>query len=279
MLGRGAAAAADESRPAIARHDGVVGHQFGRAVVMDVAIDIFRDAGIALGDDRQAAPGGGEPSNGAQQVRRADAAIRAKGQRPRVQRVDHRHHVGRGQPHHRPARGVEAHRADPGNAGPRAGFGRGAVFLGRADRLDPQHVGAALLQPLGLFVKHLDRKGVGQGAHRGHDLSGRTHRPGHDHRPIGPVGHLATDFGGGPVELTHAPLGIVQLQPRRIRPEGVCQKQIAARLDRTGIERDDLRGRVGVPQLRRVARLQPHVEQVGAGRAIGEDPVALGQKP
>ena len=52
MLGHGAAATADDPRAGVARQHRVFGHQIGRAVIVDMPIDIFRDTGIALGDDR-----------------------------------------------------------------------------------------------------------------------------------------------------------------------------------------------------------------------------------
>ena len=54
MFGHCSTAAANNLCAAIARHHGVVAHQRGRAVIVDVAIDIFRDARVALGNDRAA---------------------------------------------------------------------------------------------------------------------------------------------------------------------------------------------------------------------------------
>ena len=51
MIGHGATATTDDFCAGVAGHAGIGGHQFGRAVVMDVAFDIFRDAGVALGDE------------------------------------------------------------------------------------------------------------------------------------------------------------------------------------------------------------------------------------
>ena len=60
MFGRGAAAAANDGCTAIARQGGVMGHQLGCAVVMNVAIVIFRNARIAFRDDRGLRASGGE---------------------------------------------------------------------------------------------------------------------------------------------------------------------------------------------------------------------------
>ena len=76
-----------------------------------------------------------------------------------------------------------------GMSGQGGGLGGGAVFLGRGHRLDPEHVGAAFLQPLGLFVEHLDGDGMGQRAHRLEDLAGRAHRARDDDRAARRIGH------------------------------------------------------------------------------------------
>ena len=58
MLRARAAAAADDLGAGIERDARIVRHQFRRAGVMDVAVDILRNAAIALGDDHgvRAAP-------------------------------------------------------------------------------------------------------------------------------------------------------------------------------------------------------------------------------
>ena len=51
MLGHGAAAATDDPHAGIARQHRIFGHQRRRAVIVDVAVVILRDPGIALGDE------------------------------------------------------------------------------------------------------------------------------------------------------------------------------------------------------------------------------------
>ena len=48
MRRRGAAAAADDARTGIDRQPGVVGHQLGRAGIVDVLAEHLRDAALAL---------------------------------------------------------------------------------------------------------------------------------------------------------------------------------------------------------------------------------------
>ena len=274
MLGRGAAAAADDRGAAIAGQNRIIGHQGRGAIVMDMPVVVFRDAGVALGDQRAFGARGGKAQHRAQQVGRADAAIGAEGQRRVGQLFHHLGHPGRGDAHHRAARGVKAHGAAPGHSGQLGGLSGGLVFLGRRDGFHPQHIGAALFQPLGLFVKHLDRHRIGQRAHRLHDLAGRPDGTRHHHRTTGGIGHLAAQFGGGAVQFAHPVLGAVQFQARRIAAERIGQKQVRSGIDRAAIQRADLLGLVHVPQLRRVARAEAHVEQVGAGGAISQKPVA-----
>ena len=53
---RGAAAAADDPCPAIPGEPGIGGHDLGRAAVADVAVPVFGDAAIALGDQQAVRP-------------------------------------------------------------------------------------------------------------------------------------------------------------------------------------------------------------------------------
>lgn len=64
-----------------------------------------------------------------------------------------------------PAR-LKAHGAAPGHADGLRGTGGGAHFLDAADGLDPEDVGAALFQPLGLFGEDRRRLSLGQAADR-----------------------------------------------------------------------------------------------------------------
>jgi hypothetical protein len=135
-----------------------------------------------------------------------------------------------------------------------------AANSSRADGFHPQNVDAAFLEPVGLFVEHLDRQRVAERTHRFHDLARRA-RQSRRRRPwpARGVGHVAADLGGDAVEFAHALLRIVQREPRGVAAKGVGEEQVAARLDRAAVERADLARLVGVPQLGRIARLQAHV--------------------
>ena len=94
----------------------------------------------------------------------------------------------------------------------------------------------------------------------------------------GGIGGLAGDGGGDAVELVGPALGLVQPQPAGVAAEAVGQEQVAAGVDRAVVERADL-GRLGlVPELRRLAGLEAHVEQRGAGGAVGQQPGPFGEQ-
>ncbi len=278
MVRHRAAAAADDPHAGIPRQHGIFRHQRGRAVIVDMAVVILGDAGIALGDQGPDGAGRGKAQDRAHQVAGPHPAVGAKRDGRVGQLFHHRGHGGRGDAHHRPACGVEAHRAAPGHAGQGRRLGRRAIFLGRADRLDPKDIGAAFLQPLGLFVEDLDRRGMGQSAHRFEDLARGADRSRDDHRAARGIGGLAPQFRADPVELAHATLGIVQPQPRRVAAEGVGQKQIRPRRHGPVIQLADRRGLVGVPQFRRVTRGKAHIEQVRPRGTVGQHPVAVGKQ-
>ena len=132
---------------------------------------VFGDACIAFRDDGAGGALRHEPQHGAQQIRRADAAVCAKGKRWIWQLFDHVGHGGRGDAHHGAACGIKAHGAAPRHAGEGCGFGGGAVFFRGRHGFYPQDIGTARLQAFGLFVEHFHRKGVGQRANGHHDLT------------------------------------------------------------------------------------------------------------
>ena len=81
MLRRGAAAAADDARAGIDREADIVGHQLGRAGVVDVAAVDHRHAAIRLGDDDRVGPRLGHAEHRDEEVGGADAAIAADRER------------------------------------------------------------------------------------------------------------------------------------------------------------------------------------------------------
>ena len=119
MAGRGAAAAADDARPAVAGEAGVDRHLLGRAVILDLVVDEVRHAAIALGDDDVAgAEHAGHAGERGHQLGRADAAVGAVGERARLQLLAAEDgDLGRRHAHHGAAVGVEGEGADDGQAG------------------------------------------------------------------------------------------------------------------------------------------------------------------
>ena len=79
---------------------------------------------------------------------------------------------------------------------------------------------------------------------------------------------------GGHIDLAHPVLGLVQLEPVAVAAEGVGQDDVGARLDEAAMQSLHALGMLEVPHFRRVAGDQAHLEQIGAGGAVGEQPGA-----
>ena len=65
MLGHGTTAAANDRRSCVTRKNRIFGHQVGRAVIMDMPVVVFRDAGVAFRNDRALAALGDKAKHGA----------------------------------------------------------------------------------------------------------------------------------------------------------------------------------------------------------------------
>ena len=274
MLGHGAAAATDDPHAGIARQHRIFGHQRWRAVIVDVAVVILRDARIALGDQWPFRAMRSKAQNGAQKIRRSDTAVGPEGNRRIGQLFHHLDHRRRGDAHHGAPGGVKAHGAAPGHAGQTGGFGRSPVFLECRHRLDPQHICAPGLQPFGLFMEHLDGDRMGHGSHRFEDLARRPHGPGDNHGAPRRIGDVAPQAGGDAVQFVHAVLRAVQFHPAGVAAKGIGQEDIRSGVHRRAVQAADIVGMLDIPHLGGIARRQAHVEQIGSGRAIGHQPVA-----
>ena len=212
MLGRGAAAAADDAGAGIAREADIVGHQLGRAGVVDVAAVDHRHAAVRLGDDDRVGARLGHAEHGDEQVGGADTAIAADGDRTAGKRGDELGERGRRDAHHGLARRVEARRGGEGHADLCGRLRGGADLLERRHGLDPDHVGAAFLQPLDLLDEDLDRLVLGERAERREQVAGRPDRARHHHRPPCCVGDGAGILRGEAVQFACAVLEAVQHQ-------------------------------------------------------------------
>ena len=274
--GRGAAAAADDARPAVAGEAGVDRHLLGRAVILDLVVDEVRHAAIALGDDDVV---GAEHAGHARERRhefgRADAAIGAVGERARLQLLAAEDgDLGRCHAHHGAAVGIEGEGADDGQAGPAGALDGGRELVLRRHGLDPDDVGAALGEGVGLLGERGGALGDGERAERLEQLAGRADVAG-DHDLAAAAGALvvgdaAGDAGGQLVQLGDAVLGLVQLQAIARAAEAIGEDDVGAGRDHGAVQRLDAVDVIDVPQLGRVAGEQAHVEQVGAGGAIGQ---------
>ena len=148
---------------------------------------------------------------------------------------------------------------------------RGAHLLGSRHRLDPADIGAACLQPPRLLRERGDRGLLGHFAEGNEQLAGRAHRSGHDDRASGSIGDRTREFRTRLVDLEDAVLGLVQLQPRRVRPKRVGQDHVGAGIHERAVKARDRLRIVDVPEVGRIACGQAGREEVGAGRAVGEE--------
>jgi len=62
----------------------------------------------------------------------------------------------------------------------------------------------------------------------------------------------------------------VKFKPATVAAERVGEYQVGAGVDKRAVQRQYALRMVQIPQLRRIAGLQTHGKQVGAGRAVGE---------
>jgi hypothetical protein len=183
-------------------------------------------------------------------------------------------HLRGGHAHHGAPVGVEAHGHDQRQTGRAGALDRGLELLDRGDRLDPEHVGAALGQGRRLLGEGGLGVGLRQGTDRLQDLAGRAHGAGDDDLAPAFLARLTRQPGRGAVELGDPVLGPVQLEPVAGAAEGVGQDDVRAGFQKAAVQLEDALRVVDVPQLGRVAGLEPHGEVVGPRRAVGEQPGA-----
>ena len=69
----------------------------------------------------------------------------------------------------------------------------------------------------------------------------------------------------------------MQFQTRRVAAKGIGEKQIAACIHGLGIKALDPVGMLVIPHFGRIARLQTHIEKIGAGGPVSENPIASGE--
>ena len=195
-----------------------------------------------------------------------------------MQRLFERGKVAWRHAHHGAAIGVEAQRADDGQAGLRGTGHRRLHLFGRGHGLDPQHIGAAFGQRHGLLGKRITCLLEGQWSDRLHDFAGRTHAAGHHHLASAGIGNLARQHGRRAVDLDHAVLPLVQLEPVARAAEAVGQDDVGAGIDKAAVQVADTIRVFEVPQLGRIAGNEADIEQIAAGGAVSQQPGAAGQQ-
>src|SRR6266545_1097024 len=104
-------------------------------------------------------------------------------------------------------------------------------------------------------------------SHRAADINGTARR----------IGFGAGIPGGGHVDLAHPLLSIMKLEPVAAAAKGVGENNVGAGRDETAMERAHAVRMLEIPQLRRIAGDQPHLEIIGSGGTVGEEPWAAGE--
>ena len=113
---------------------------------------------------------------------------------------------------------------------------RGTHLLTSRHRLDPADIGAACLQPPRLLRERGDRGLRGHFAEGNEKLAGRAHRSGHDDRASGSIGDRAREFRTRLVDLEDPVLGLVELQPWRVRAKRVGEDHVGAGIDERAVK-------------------------------------------
>ena len=189
------------------------------------------------------------------------------------------HEIRRCQAHHGATVGVEAHRRDDGEARARGTFHRGHDFFLRRHGLDPDDVGTTGLQSQGLLAEGGNTVFFRERAQGLEQLAGRAHRARNHDLAATLVGDAACDLGRALVDLGHAVLKIMQLQPVARPAEGIGEDDVGPGIDKALMQPLDAVDMVEVPKLRRVAGLQAHLKQIGAGGAVRHQEGLFRQQP
>ena len=141
-------------------------------------------------------------------------------------------------------------------------------LLGRGHGLDPEQIGAAGRERLGLLGERGRGLVHGHGTQRDDELARGAHRARDQHRPAGRVGNPARQPRRGAVELGDPVLGLMQFEPLAGAAEAVGEDDVGAGLDEAAMDRGDAVGLENVPELRAVARGEAQREQAGAHAAV-----------
>ena len=113
---------------------------------------------------------------------------------------------------------------------------------------------------------------------RRHDLAGRPDVAGDERPPTGRVDLGPEEDRRRPVQLGDPVLEAVQPEPQPVAAERVRHDDPRAGLEIAALDPPDDLGLADVPDLGRIAELEPRREQHRAHRPVGEDRAALGQQ-
>ena len=272
MLGRRAAAAANDACPLPHVAGRVICEHLRARLVHDLRPDDLRDPCVRLHPDGDIAGRSEHLGDDEIGILERPAAVRPDG--GDAERGDRRDGVARADAHHRASAHVEAERGDHGQVGgARDALERPHALLDREERLQHEQVDAALGERGSLLGERLDARVVCEQPVGLDQLSRRPERPRHELA----AGTLARELGSAQVDLARTsrqrPLG----KTERRGAEGAREDDVASRLDERPVQLDHLVGSVEQPLLRSEARLDPHRLVVRARRAVRYEHAALGE--
>ena len=270
VLGRRAAAAADETRARVHHPAGVLGHVGGRREVDETLVDPAREPGVRLDRERDATGRRQHLLQHLVERARADRAVRAE--RLDAAPDEASRHVDRRAARERHALVRERHLRDDRQVGDGPHRLEGERDLGEiGERLDDERVHAALQERLGLLAERDARLLGRHGAEGRQVLAERADRAQHEDVAPGALADVAGEPHAPGVDLAHPIREPVDRELEAVRAEGVRLDAVGARGDVVGVDRlDDLR-------LVQVEDVEAGVERHAAGiehrahRAVAEE--------
>ena len=163
-------------------------------------------------------------------------------------------------------------------ATPTHAFDGGLDLVEVGHRLDPDEVHPAGDQRGRLLPEDIDGDLVVERAEWGDDLAARPDVAGDERRAARGVDLRAGEDRGGPVQLVDALAQAVEPEAQTVATERVGHDDLRPGGEIAALDAPDHLGLGEVPDLRRIAELQPVGEEHGPHRAVGHDRGAVGQQ-
>ena len=211
-------------------------------------------------------------------VRRPHAAVRSHSQGRFGETIEHAHQVARQHAHHRATGRVERNRGGVWHASVDRRLSRRPYFFHGRHCFDPNDIGATIAQTLDLRLKRRRGDLRGERTEGSEQLTGRADRTGDDHRSISAVGNLACELGGDQRQFANSPLGLMQLETLRRSTKTVGENNVGTGVDEALKQTLHTVRMIEVPEFRRLARGEPHLEVVRSRGPVGEKSSAGSEK-